>query len=195
MIYLIGGAPRIGKSTIAKQLAQSIGGRFVATDELEVPNKDPSVIFYSGAEKNIQTPDERIEAIINEAKQKTPLIENVINSSVKESRDTVIEGVHLFPVYVAKFMQTHGEANIKAISIGSTDIELILNGMRYNTSPNNWSKDFTQAVLRQIALFTRAFSEYVRDESQKYHLQYQERSNDFQKDTLDVLRELSIEKK
>ena len=50
MIFLIGGAPRVGKSTIAKQFARSIKGRFVSTDELEMP-QEFLVAFYSDAQK------------------------------------------------------------------------------------------------------------------------------------------------
>lgn len=35
MIYLIGGAPRVGKSIIGKKLANIVGATFVSTDELD----------------------------------------------------------------------------------------------------------------------------------------------------------------
>jgi hypothetical protein len=96
----------------------------------------------------------------------------------------------LFPSYVDKFVKKFGKEKIKVIFIGSIDIDLILDGMKKNTSPNNWLKEFNQEVLRQIAQFTKAFSDYLYHECKKYNFLYKERSNDFQKDIRDVIKEL-----
>ncbi|MBU1252651.1 MAG: hypothetical protein KKC96_03605 [Nanoarchaeota archaeon] len=191
MIYLISGAPRVGKSIIAKQFAESIKGRFVSTDELEDPdNQSPSVIFYSDPKKNILSPSKRIESVKNEAKQIISEIENIIIKAIDKPQNTVIEGVHLFPTYVDKFVKKFGKDKIKVIFIGSTNIDLILEGMIKNTSPNNWLKEFNQEVLRQIATFTKDFSYYLYHECKRYNFPYKERSNDFQKDIRDVMEEL-----
>ncbi len=191
MIYLIGGSPRVGKSIIAKKFAESIKGRFVSTDDLEDPNsQQPSVIFYSDPKKNILTPTQRIESVKNEAKQIISEIEDIICKSVDKPQNTVIEGVHLFPSYVDKFVKKFGNEKIKVIFIGSTNIDLILDGMKKNTSPNDWLKEFNQEVLRQIALFTKDFSDYLYRECKKYNFPYKERSNDFQKDICDITKEL-----
>lgn len=191
MIYLIGGAPRVGKSTIAKQFADSIKGRFISTDELENPVKQlPSVLFYSDPKKNTLTPSKRIESIRNEAKQIIFDVESIIRKALNKPQDTIIEGVHLFPVYADEFIRKFGKDKIKIIYIGSTKDKLILEGIEQNTSPNNWLKDFKQEVIRQIALFTKAFSDYLSKESKKYNLIYKERSNDFQKDIRDVIDQL-----
>jgi len=191
MIYLIGGSPRVGKSILAKQFAESIKGRFVSTDDLEDPNnQQPSVIFYCDPKKNILTPAQRIESVKNEAEQIISDIENIIKTDVNKSQNTVIEGVHLFPIYVDKFVKKFGKDKIKVIFIGSTNIDLILDGIIKNTSPNNWLKEFNQEVLRQIALFTKDFSDYLYRECKKYNFPYKERSSDFQKDIREVMKEL-----
>lgn len=192
MIYLIGGAPRVGKSTIAKRFAEFIKGRFVSTDELEDPDsQQPSVVFYSDPKKNALTPGERIKSVKNEAKLIMSDIENIIDKAINKRQNTVIEGVHLFPTYVDIFIRKFGKDKIKVIFIGSTNVELILEGMTKNTVPNNWLKDFNQEVLRQIAVFIKAFSDYLYKESKKYNLIYKERSYDFQKDIRDVIEEFS----
>ena len=191
MIYLIGGSPRVGKSIIAKQFSESIKGRFVSTDEVEDPNnQQPSVIFYSDPKKNILTPSQRIESVENDAQQIISDIENIIYTDINKSQNTVIEGVHLFPAYLDKFVKKFGKDKIKIIFIGSTNIDLILDGMIKNTNQNNWLKEFNQKVLRQIALFTKTFSDYLYHECKKYNFPYKERSSDFQKDIRDVMKEL-----
>lgn len=191
MIYLIGGAPRVGKSIIAKQFAKSINAKFVSTDDLENPDQGPSVIFYSDPKKNILTPSQRIDSIKQEAKQITSKFMDIIDKAVDKPQDTVIEGVHLFPFQVNQAIGKFGKTKIKAIFIGSENIDLVLEGMNKNTGPNNWPKDYNQEVLGQIALFTKAFSHYLSTECKKHKLHYKERSNDFQKDIRDIINELS----
>jgi len=190
MIYLIGGAPRTGKSTIAKQFAKFINGRFVSTDELEDPSQDQSVFFSDDATKNILTPKDRLESVINEANQIIHEIDGIINTAINSHEIIVVEGVHLFPAYVSDLIKKIGEKNLRAIFVGSSNIELILQGMNQNTSPNDWPKDFSQEVKRQIALFTKEFSDYIHTESKKYNLAYKERSNNFQRDTNEVIEGL-----
>ena len=188
MIYLIGGAPRIGKSITGRQFAISISARFVSTDELENPSQEASLIFNSDAKKNVLTPSERIESVKNEAKQIILKIENIIDNTINKHQDAVIEGALLFPIYVNDFIKKFREENIRVIFIGSRSVELIMEGMARNTSENNWSKDFDQEVLTQIAVFSKAFSNYIYDESKKYNLLYKERSNDFQKDIRAIIK-------
>jgi len=191
MIYLIGGAPRIGKSIIAKQLARDIKAKFVSTDELEKPDNDSeSVIFYEDSKKNTLTPEERIESVKKEAEEIIAEIESIIGRSVNQSQDIVIEGVHLFPNYVYNFLNKFGKGKIKAIFSGSTNIKFILEGLKKSTGPNNWHKDFNQEVQMQIALFVQVFSKHLIKECKKYGLEYKERSNDFKKDGEDILRDL-----
>ena len=64
---------------------------------------------------------------------------------------------------------------------------MILKGMNNNTSKNNWLKDFDQDVLRQIAIFTQAFSKYLLNETKKYNLLYKERTHDFKKDIQQII--------
>jgi 2-phosphoglycerate kinase len=183
MIYLIGGAPRLGKSIIAALLAKSINAQLVSTDNLEMI--EPGETFSGDPKKNILTPEQRLESIKNEARQ---VIANIHDIIEKAGQDTVIEGVHLFPNYIDAMIKTFGD--IKAVLIGSSK-ELILDGMKRNTSENNWTKDADPEVLNQIAEFAKAFSDYVKEESKKYNLPYVERSNDFQKDIDEVKQLLS----
>lgn len=193
MIFLIGGAPRVGKSTIAKQFARSIKGRFASSDELEMP-QEFSVAFYSDARKNTLTPQERMQCVIDEAKQVVGAISDIIRRAENCDQDTVIEGVHLLPIHVAGFIENFGAENIRSIFIGSTNIEAILQGVAQNTSPNNWSKGFEAKVLTQIAQFTQFFSRYLYDGTAKYNLIYRERSSNFQKDVIDIIAELTSPK-
>ncbi|MEI6221595.1 MAG: hypothetical protein WCP97_02410 [bacterium] len=186
MIYIVGGAPRVGKSTLAKQFAKSIKGKLVSTDELENPGSESSVIFYNDARKNVLAPSVRIACVRKEAEHLFPSIEEMLTKTTSSQQDIVIEGVHLFPAFVADMLKTFGKANSNALFIGSTNEKIILQGMQENTSPNNWSKNFDEEVLKQIALFSQAFSYHMHDECKRYHLPYKERSIHFQDDMISL---------
>jgi hypothetical protein len=190
MMYLIGGAPRIGKTTIATKLAEEIGCKLISTDDLGKSQQGHSVVFYTDPLKNILTSNERLQVALGEAKQREKELFDLVENFDNTSRDIVVEGIHLLPSYVSEWMVTFGSENINAIFIGSTDIEMIVEGMRQNTSPNNWLSDFCHEVQLQIAEFVQAFSLHVAKEIEEYGLTYRERSLDFQKDVADVMSEL-----
>ena len=191
MLYLLAGAPRIGKSTIARQFANLINSRIISTDELKILYKGPSVIFYNDVAKNIITPKQRVDAVKIESKQVSSKIKGIIKSTIKENQNTIFEGVHLLPFYVKNFIKMYGNDSIRAIYIGSRNIDLILEGIVKNTSENDWLKDFNLEVKRQVAVFSKEFSNYIYIESKKYNLPYKERSTNFQKDISHVIEYFS----
>ena len=74
--------------------------------------------------------------------------------------------------------------------VGSTNLEMILSGIEQNTSPNNWLKDFDKEALKQVAQFTKFFSQYLKDESKRYDLLYKDRSNNFKDDVQSLIEVL-----
>lgn len=194
MIYLIGGAPRIGKSIIGKKFAKSIKGHFISTDKLEENIKKPPeavMLYFSGNEnKNTLTSAERVEILLKEAETLYNNLQALIEENVNKDHDVVIEGVHLLPKYVAVFIKKFGGKNIKSIFIGSTNTKLILKGLIQNTGPNNWHKKFSKNALQQIAGFSEIYSKYIKNETQKYNFSYIERSDNFQKDIINIINKL-----
>jgi len=193
MFYLIGGAPRVGKSIIAQVLTKSVKGRFVSTDDLENQSGRSSFVpFSSDPEKNTLAPSELVKVLISDADLLQGDINKILKEAKAEKKDIVFEGVHLLPKYVSIYKEILGEENFKIIFIGSTNTGLILQGMAENTSPDNWLKTFDQTVRKQIALFANAFSKYLITETQKFSLLYKERSSDFQEDLTEIIKALTI---
>ena len=198
MFYLIGGAPRVGKSIIAKELAKSLKARSISTDELEEQsnnrNRPCLMSFSSNSAENTLTPHERVKILIRAAS----LLQGDINSifeKVKDKREHVVfEGVHLLPKYVTNYIRVLGAENVRFIFVGSTNIELVLQGMARNTGPNNWLKCFDGTVRKQVALFANAFSSYLISEARKFSLPYQERSGNFREDKISIIEALTVDK-
>lgn len=185
MIYLIGGAPRIGKSIIAKELAQKIGAELVATDDLEMPKNDlPELSFSGDPAENILTSDERVSLQVSHSELSEPNIEHIISVAFNEQKNLVLEGIHLLPSAVAKYVQKY---SVAAVFIGWRNADAVFNGMALNNSPTDWLKDSAEMVRRQVADFTLAFSEYIVTETEKYGLSYMERSEDFKGDIQKII--------
>lgn len=197
MIYLIAGAPRVGKSVVASWLAKRLGIPYVGTDDLcdrvstslseeEKASKFPLPPFSGDPIENIATPDERVAFQIVSAKSLEPEIDRLISKSIEEKASLVIEGIHLLPEYVSGLLAKYGSENIRALFIGSQDIDLVADGIVKNTHPNNWMKDSDPQVIRQVAEFVVAFSGYVKKEGEGLGLTYRERTENFEKDIEDA---------
>jgi len=174
---LIGGSPKVGKTTLARKQADSMNAKLLSTDKL-VGTKKYQVIFHGTAKKNVFTPQELMKGIIKEAEQIKGELDDIISKAYNSDHKIVIEGADLLPAYVAKL----DRENIRSIFIGSTNIDLIISGMEKNTSQNNWLKNAEKKVLIQVAEFTKYVSEYLIVETKKYNLKYKERSNNFNND-------------
>ncbi len=201
MIYLIGGAPRVGKSLIARLLAQNQQAKFVATDDLQsavfdaTPEADRASRFpfpgFSGvASENTLTADERVELQMIEARSLEGEVDRIITDAVHDRQSLVMEGVHLLPDHIQKLRERFGGDHVHAIFVGSQDIKRVLDGIAKNTSPNNWMKDADVAVQKQVAEFVVAYSDRMKQEAHKNSLKYVERTTDFAQDTEEIKEQL-----
>lgn len=185
MIYLIGGAPRVGKSIVGKHLSLKTGFQLISTDEIEIP-PDQSILpgFSGNPSENILSPEERVKLLVAEAEFLQNTIKEIVKKTTEDHKDVIIEGVHVLPKHVSKY----GLENIKVIFLGSRDTELILRGISQNDSPNNWLKNCNEVVRHQVAEFVRAFSAYIFNETEKSRVVYKERSDDFDSDVAYIIQ-------
>lgn len=193
MIYLVGGAPRVGKSIVSKSVAEAKGIQPISTDDLEnhvsatFSEEQRLELFplpgFSGdPSENTLTPDERVGLQNISAESLKAEVENVINEAISTHRDLVIEGVHLSPRIVRELIDKHGKDQIVASFVGSVDLERIMSGMEKNTNPNDWLKDANEVVRRQVAEFVAAFSKCVQEEARRNDFPYLERTDEFESD-------------
>jgi 2-phosphoglycerate kinase len=193
MVYLIGGAPRVGKSLAAKALAETINTTIVSTDDLiervastlseeEKTKKIPWQGFFGDASKNSLTPQERVGLQEICARSLEPEIDRLIEETTKSARSIIIEGVHLLPDYVKKLIQKYGADTIRSVFVGSDDIKRVLDGFERNTNPNDWLKNAGADVRRQVAEYVVAQSKRIKEMATQAALTYVERTDDFEGD-------------
>ncbi|MFA4954424.1 MAG: hypothetical protein WC641_03880 [Patescibacteria group bacterium] len=193
MIYLIGGAPRVGKSIVAKKIAEGSHATFVATDDIcgkaaeglteeERRAKFPLPGFSDTASENTLAPENRVELQIITSKSLEPELDRVISEAIVKNESLVIEGVHLLPEHVRRLMAEHGAKKFMVLFVGSNDVDRVVTGIMKNTNPHNWTRNSDPEVIRQIAEFVAAFSTHIQKEAAQNLLPYQERTEDFEAD-------------
>ena len=109
MIYLIGGIPRSGKSTLAKMLSRNRRISWISSDTLEsiVRVHTASVNYPKQFPKNIMqqrtkqsndlmyeryTSKEIMQAYVKQAKASWKALETLIECEIKEGNDFIVEG-------------------------------------------------------------------------------------------------------
>lgn len=193
MIYLIGGAPRVGKSLMAKKLTEETKSRFISTDDVcdtfvsglseeERKKRFPMPNFSGEASHNTMTPKERVDLQIVSAKSLEPELDRIVNDAMQKQETLVLEGIHLLPSHVRNLMEKYGLENISALFVGSDDVDLIVDGIYKNTNPHNWLKDSDEAVIRQVAEFVAEFSVRIKKEAKENSITFIARTNDFESD-------------
>lgn len=193
MIYLIGGAPRVGKSLMAKKRAEETKSHFISTDDVcgefvsglsEEQRKQQFLMpnFSGEASHNTMQPAERVDLQIVSAKSLEPELDRIISEAIQKQETIVLEGIHLLPSHVRGLKEKYGTENIFTIFVGSSDLDLVVDGIYKNTNPHNWLKDSDEAVIQQVGEFVVEFSNRIKKEAEENSVPYIERTKDFEAD-------------
>ncbi|MBT5877059.1 MAG: hypothetical protein HOH43_26800 [Candidatus Latescibacteria bacterium] len=181
MLYLLGGSPRVGKSTIAKQFLSEAGIPYFGLDYLKMG-------LARGLPEYGVDPNGGDLAI---AKQLWPVVKGMAVTYIENGEDCLLEGTYLLPEYVAELHEEFGDS-IRSCFMGYCEIntsEKVRNLREYGAASGelDWtSNDDDEA--RQRVEFLKSFSVYVKTECDKYGLMYFESSSDHQDSMATVLR-------
>ena len=188
MIYLVGGAPRCGKTILSKELAKKTGASWISTDSIEVAIKaitpksqlDKKFPYEKLQRQNEGTPyvdmaknsaAALLRAEITEAKSIWPSVREIIKHFIDTKQDSIVEGVHLMPSLVAELRQTKYWKQLKLVYLVKTDLALIKDGFHRNTSPYDWMADALkdEALLDKMANMVKTKSAYIESQAKKFH--------------------------
>ncbi|MCX6743887.1 MAG: hypothetical protein NT116_06700, partial [Candidatus Parcubacteria bacterium] len=152
MIYLISGAPRCGKTILAKKIAANKKIGWVSTDRLwsvvfastpksQLKRKFPG--YFLAREKGkyhfeLHSLKTILDKEIIEAKSIWPGVIAFIRSTNNFKQDFVIEGIHLLPSLVNQLKETKYWPKIKIIYLIKTDLEKIKEGIPKNKEEFDW---------------------------------------------------------
>ncbi len=155
MIYLIGGPPKCGKTTLAKKLSKHLGIQWVASDTLQVvamdyvwkyaPKKFDELYPHSAmkGETNDQTyalisPKQIAKNYIKQAKASYAAIDMFSICEIKDGNDYVIEGYHVTPQLAARLIKKYGRKHFRVLFLVKSDVEKFVRDVRESSTPNDW---------------------------------------------------------
>lgn len=168
MIYLIGGAPRSGKTILAQQFAAQRKSGWISTD----------LLFQVLRAKKV--PGTKVEwdatpqVIAAHAKWFFPSLERFVFGVSGMAESYVIEGVLILPTQVAQLTARY---QVRSVFIGCSKMTLA----RFDRYPGR-SKgyaDLPRELRRQFAGDIPRWSEFVRQEAERIGYPYVDMSDDF----------------
>jgi hypothetical protein len=168
MIYLIGGAARVGKTTLCQQLSTTLNIGWVSTDLLMTLLGMTKVAGIK-TEWNA-TP----EALTTNAEWFYPYLERFVWGVCSFTDDYVIEGVDFLPSQVA---QLSTQYPIRAAFLGCSSMTLEV----FDQFPGR-SRGYIglpESFRRQIVQDVPPWSEFIRQEAERFGYAYIDTGSDF----------------
>lgn len=205
--YLIGGAPRTGKTTLAKQLSQKLDLPWISTDTLEsvvseyVPREKFPEMFPKATARvetnrsndlfyeKYSTP-QIIDLYFKQGSTLTKAIKMFLESESIYNHSHILEGFHITPEITSDIQKMGYEA--KPIFLGRENLSDTLKSIHQGNMVGDWVIEKTQneATLEKIADMIVSFSAALKDEAKKYDQQYYSMDGDFQFNLKKTLKHL-----
>lgn len=168
MIYLIGGAPRIGKTILSQRLCTTLKVGWTSTDLLL------DLLRFANVPGRKTKWDAAPEAITANAEWFFPYLERFIWGVVSMTDEYVIEGVDFLPAQVAQLSTKYA---VRAVFLGCSRMTL----ESFMQFPGR-SKGYTnlpEELRRRIVEDVPRWSEFVRQEAERFGYVYIDMADDF----------------
>jgi hypothetical protein len=161
MIYLIGGAPRVGKTTLCQQIARRLGIGWISTDVVY------ALLRLTNVEGIKQEWDAAPTAVAQSAEWFFPYFQRLVWGMSQMAEAYVIEGVDFLPEQVARLEK---DFQVRAVFVGS--LQMTLEKLDKYPGMSRGYTGLAEAFRRQIASDVPLWSQFVRDESQRFGYPY-----------------------
>jgi 2-phosphoglycerate kinase len=185
MIYLLGGAPRVGKSVISGEIRQRHALSVVSTDSLgaaleNVLSPEAAPDLFAFHELNKASLAERVRLLTNdpvepigyvrkESRVVWKAVEAFARKENDEGRDALIEGVAVLP----ELMSRIEDVPHRVVFIGNQGDNHEENIKRFaEENENDWMRDASDQYIRAFAVFVKRMSTYVEQEATKHGFEY-----------------------
>ena len=172
MIYVLGGAPRAGKTSLSSRVVAEKGMPYFPLDALLEG-------LVNGAPQLGVTYD---QPFIERAEQVWPITKPLIRRFFHEERGFLIEGDSVLPSQVNELVLEGNQ--VKSCFIGYAELskEEKLNLLRtYHQGELDWTKGIPDEDMLKIIDEMIQFSQFLKEECEKYQIPYFDVSHDFEK--------------
>lgn len=192
MIYLVGGTPHSGKSTVATRLARRLRISCIATDTIEsvvlqlyTRSRDIRRLFpktwirrqaRTSTSNDIlfgKTPPRIVvQALIRQSRAVWAAVEVLIACEIGAGRDIVVEGYHVHPELVSILRDKYGKKNVRAVFLVRRNRESTIRFCSlYPARGRDWfvQKTGAHTNLENIGSMIVLFSRFLDKEARKHH--------------------------
>ena len=207
MIYLIGGPPKCGKTTLAKKISESTGIPWVSTDTLQcvikpyINKKEYSNKFPTNYQKGKNNDEkyskystkEIIEAYRQQAKTSYQAIDMFAICEITEGNNFIIEGYHIEPELVARLNKKYPN-KIKSIFLVKSDQKKFVSNIKNSTTPNDWiiARTKEKKTYGKIADMVIEYGKYFEIEAKKNNFDVINMDDNFDNQIKKALNSLMI---
>lgn len=194
-IYLIGGPPKCGKTTLAKTLSKKLLIPWISSDTLQnivwayTPKEQHPALFshsYLRRESNDEfythhAPEAIVQGYVEQSKATYDAISMMAETYLTDEDDFIVEGYQVTPEIVSRILKKFGSEHIRTAFLLKRDEEKMLQDFHKSTTPNDWilRKTKEEATFAKIARMIAVYSTYIEQEAKKYDLPLFEMDADF----------------
>jgi len=177
MIYMIGGAPRAGKSRIASAVLRAGGIPYLNVDYIKMAfARSMPDLGVDPSGDNART-----------ARLLWPFVEAMIMTMIENGQSYTLEAIYILPSHVEALQTSHGDA-VRACFVGfelaDTD-DKVREIEAHRGEGDDWLRDADRDQLVGFVERAKAESSSLRLQCEKLGLQYFETSSNFQR-TIDA---------
>jgi 2-phosphoglycerate kinase len=181
MMYLIGGAPRTGKTILAQQLCTTLKVGWISTDLVM------ELLRVANAPGRKMTWDAAPEAITVAAEWFFPYLERFIWGVSSFTDHYVIEGVDFLPAQVAQLSTQYA---VRAVFLGCS--RMTLEGFTNFPGRSKGYANLPEAQRRQIVEDVPRWSAFIRQEAERFGYPFVDMVGDFSQHLRDAERVLTM---
>jgi 2-phosphoglycerate kinase len=201
VIYLIGGAPRCGKTSVAQALARELGCSWLPTDYLMsafnryAPEHERVGQLLPGESNDVRYSRHSIEEIVQSyhrrARAASAGITSIVEYARSDSRDLILEGFHLEPWLMHDLQSRYGE--VSGAVLICLDADKLVERLSTNSDPDDWVSRNTSepATFPKIAAMVVSYSLELQGEAADLALPVVVADNGLEAATTDALERLA----
>ncbi len=171
MLYIIGGAPRAGKSILAQRMLAECHLAYFPTD----------ILMMGIAKAMPQSGLKPRDSAPARAEIMWPMLRAMALTIIENGDDYLLEGDVLMPSHVVELRERFGPA-IKSCFMGyaSIDSSVKMRDIRqFAVGKKDWTNECEDAHLLRLVRELRKFSQVLRDECREFRLAYFDGSQSF----------------
>lgn len=187
MIYLIGGPPKCGKTTLAKKLAVQYQIPWISADTLQnivyayTPEDKREMLFphsYLRGDDNdefysLHSAQEIVKNYIAQGETTYDAISMIVETYLADEDDFIVEGYQITPEIVNRIFKKYGTEHVRAVFLVKHDELKFVHDIHKSTTPNDWilRKTKDEATFGKIAKMIAEYSRYFEEDAKKYELE------------------------